>query len=201
MRRIGYLGISLLLVFVLAASALPGYGQAAPAAQAKGPQAKTQAEYTAHVTFFNEKDPVKKAPLGEKFITDFKESDFIPASYTQIITAYTQAQNWPKVVDAAERAAASPVADTKLKAFAYANAMVASQNFLCSRATRATSPTTPRRWWRWNSCAAAAHSSCEDRSRQARAPRCSMARCAASPGSRRAIVRCRVRARSSRAGS
>ena len=71
MRRTGYLGISLLLVFVLAASALPGFGQAAPAAQAKGPQAKTQAEYTAYVTFFNEKDPVKKAPLGEKFITDF----------------------------------------------------------------------------------------------------------------------------------
>jgi len=128
MRRTGYLGISLLLVFALAASALPGFGQAAPAAQAKGPQAKTQAEYTAYVAFFNEKDPVKKAAAGEKFIIDFKESDFIAASYTQIITAYTSAQNWPKVVDAAERAAASPVADNKLKAFAYANAMVASQN-------------------------------------------------------------------------
>jgi tetratricopeptide (TPR) repeat protein len=128
MRRTGYLGISLLLVLALVASALPGFGQAAPAAQAKGPQAKTQAEYTAYVAFFNEKDPVKKAALGEKFITDFKESDFIPASYTQIITAYTQAQNWAKVVDAAERAANSPVADNKLKAFAYANAMVASQN-------------------------------------------------------------------------
>src|SRR5207244_6721564 len=33
-----------------------------------------------------------------------------------------------KVIDAAERAANSPGADTKLKAFAYANAMVASQN-------------------------------------------------------------------------
>src|SRR5436190_23807117 len=106
MRRTGYLGISLLLVFVLAASALPGFGQAAPAAQAKGPQAKTQAEYSAYVTFFNEKDRVKKAPLGEKVITDFKESAFISGSHTLIITAYTQAQNWPNVDDAAERAAA-----------------------------------------------------------------------------------------------
>ena len=128
MRRTGYLGISLLLVFVLAASALPGFGQAAPAAQAKGPQAKTQAEYTAYVAFFNEKDPVKKAALGEKFIVDFKETDFMSASYNQIITAYTQAQNWAKVIDAAERAANSPGADNRLKAFAYANAMVASQN-------------------------------------------------------------------------
>jgi heat shock protein HspQ len=120
MRRTGYLGISLLLVFALAASALPGFGQAAaPAAQAKQPQAKTQAEYTAYVAFFNEKDPVKKAGLGEKFIVDFKETDFMSASYNQIITAYTQAQNWAKVIDAAERAANSPGAD---------HAMVASQN-------------------------------------------------------------------------
>src|SRR5207244_7487788 len=33
-----------------------------------------------------------------------------------------------KVIDAAERAANSPGADNRLKAFAYANAMVASQN-------------------------------------------------------------------------
>jgi tetratricopeptide (TPR) repeat protein len=128
MRRTGYLGISLLLVFALAASALPGFGQAAPATQAKQPQAKTQPEYTAYVAFFNEKDPVKKAALGEKFIVDFKETDFMSASYNQIITAYTQAQNWPKVIDAAERAANIPGADNRLKAFAYANAMVASQN-------------------------------------------------------------------------
>jgi len=125
MRRTGYLEIALLLVFALAAAALPGFGQAA---QAKGPQAKTQAEYNAYVAFFNEKDPVKKAALGEKFIVDFKESDFVTASHNQIITAYTMAQNWAKVIEAAERAAALPMADNKLKAFAYANAMVASQN-------------------------------------------------------------------------
>src|SRR5437588_8272818 len=128
MRRTGYLGISLLLVFVLAATSLPGFGQAAPAAQAKGPQAKTQAEYNAYKALYDEQNPQKKAELGEKFLTDFKESDFIANTYTMIVGAYTRAQNWAKVIDAAERAAASPVADNKLKAFAYANAMVAAQN-------------------------------------------------------------------------
>src|SRR5215470_6313335 len=125
MRRTGYLGISLLLVLALAATALPSFGQAAAA---KGPQAKTQAEYNAYTALYNEKNPQQKAALGEKFLTDFKESDFISNTYTMIIGAYTGAQNWAKVIDAAERAAAFPGADNKLKAFAYANAMVASQN-------------------------------------------------------------------------
>src|ERR1041385_768243 len=125
MRRTGYLGISLLLVLV---TALPGFSQAAPAAQAKGPQAKTQAEYNAYTALYNEKNPQKKAELGEKFIMDFKESDFVGNAYTMILGAYTAAQAWPKVIDAAERASALPSADSKLKAFAYANAMVAAQN-------------------------------------------------------------------------
>src|ERR1700740_3122721 len=91
MRRTGYLGISLLLVLV---PALPGFSQAAPAAQAKGPQAKTQAEYNAYTALYNEKNPQKKAELGEKFMTDFKESDFIGNTFTMIIAAYTGAQNW-----------------------------------------------------------------------------------------------------------
>src|SRR5215467_8924684 len=125
MRRTGYLGIFLLLVLTLAATALPGFGQAAAP---KGPQAKTQAEYNAYNALYMEKNPQKKAELGEKFLTDFKESDFIGNTYTMIIGAYTGAQNWAKVIDAAERAAAFPGADNKLKAFSYANAMVAAQN-------------------------------------------------------------------------
>src|SRR5438046_1346935 len=128
MRRTGYLGTSLLLVLALAATALPGFSQAAPAAPAKRPQAKTQAEYNAYNALYMEKNPQKKAELGEKFLTDFKESDFISNTYTMIIGAYTGGQNWAKVVDAAERAVAFPGADNKLKAFAYANAMIASQN-------------------------------------------------------------------------
>src|SRR3989475_3250727 len=127
MRRTGSMGLSMSIVWVLAmaAAALPGFGQAA---QAKQPQAKTQAEYNAYKALYDEQNPQKKAELGEKFLTDFKESDFITQTHTMILGAYTSAQNWAKVIDAAERAVTLPNADNKLKAFAYANAMVASQN-------------------------------------------------------------------------
>jgi tetratricopeptide (TPR) repeat protein len=122
MRRTGYLGMSLFLILLLAVSALPGMSQA------KQPQAKTQPEYNAYLALYNEKDPAKKAELGEKFLTDFKESDFVPNAYTMIIQSYAAQKNWAKVMDAADRAAALPSADNKLKGFAFANAMVAAQN-------------------------------------------------------------------------
>jgi len=125
MRRTGYLGVSLLLILVFGVGAVPGFGQAA---QAKQPQAKTQAEYTAYKALYDEQNPQKKAELGEKFLADFKESDFIANTHTMIIGAYTKAQTWAKVIEAADRAAASPVADDKLKAYAFANAMIAAQN-------------------------------------------------------------------------
>lgn len=118
MRPIGYLGLSLSLILILAAPALPSSGQ----------QAKTTAEYNAYKALYDEQDAAKKAALGEKFLTDFKESDFIKNAHTMIVSAYTKAQNWAKVLEAADRAAASPVADDKLKAYAYANAMIAAQN-------------------------------------------------------------------------
>jgi tetratricopeptide (TPR) repeat protein len=119
MRRTGYLTLPLALILSVA---LSGFGQA------KQPQAKTQAEYNAYKALYDEQNPQKKAELGEKYLTDFKESDFIANTHTMVIGAYTRAQNWPKVLDSADRAAATPVADDKLKAFAYANAMVAAQN-------------------------------------------------------------------------
>src|SRR5215475_7601267 len=114
MKRTGYLGLSMsiVLVMALAVAALPGFGQAA---QAKQPQAKSTAEYNAYKALYDEQNPAKKAELGEKFLTDFKESDFIANTYTMIIGAYTKAQNWAKVIDAGDRAAASPGADDKLK--------------------------------------------------------------------------------------
>jgi tetratricopeptide (TPR) repeat protein len=121
MKRIGYLGLSLLLITALAA---PSFGQAA---QAKQPQAKTKAEYDAYNALYMEKDPKKKAELGEKFIADYKDSDFILPSHRMIIGGYAQSQNWAKVIEAAERAAALPGADPSLKGFAYGNAMQAAQ--------------------------------------------------------------------------
>src|SRR5881275_1054456 len=126
MKRTGYLGMSMsiVLVLALAVAALPGFGQAA---QAKQPQAKTQAEYNAYKALYDEQNPQKKAELGEKFLTDFKESDFIGQTYTMLVGAYSRAQNWAKTMDAADRAVAFPKADAKLKIFALQNAMVAAQ--------------------------------------------------------------------------
>jgi len=122
MKRTGYLGISLSLLFPLLMLALPAF------AQEKTPQAKTRPEYDAYIAFYNEKDPAKKAGLGEKFLVDFKESDYVPNTHTLIIAAYANAQNWPKVMEAADRAVGIPGADNKLKMFANLNAMVAAQN-------------------------------------------------------------------------
>src|ERR1700730_12089668 len=99
MRRTGYPGVSLLLILILAASALPGFSQA-PAAQAKAPQAKTQAEYDAYKALFDEKDRKKKGDGWEKFIASpaLKESDFILNPHRMIITAYAADKNWAKVI-------------------------------------------------------------------------------------------------------
>jgi len=121
MKRTAYLGFSLLLLIALLA-APPAFGQDKPK------QAKTPAEYNAYLAFYNEKDPAKKAELGEKFVNDFKESDFVTDAYLGTLTAYSNAKNWRKVIDTAEKAVALPNADNKLKAAAYFNAMVAAQN-------------------------------------------------------------------------
>lgn len=123
MKRIVYLGFSLLLITALA---MPGFGQAA-AAQAKQPQARTTAEYNAYNALYMEKDPKKKAELGEKFIGEFKDSDFIAPAHRMIIGGYRDSQNWAKVLESADRAAALPNADAALKGFAYGTAMQAAQ--------------------------------------------------------------------------
>jgi len=121
MRRTGYLGVALFLM-ALALTAAPSFGQA------KQPQLKTQPEYNAYRAIFDEKDPVKKAELGEKFIADFKESEGVPNAFRMTIGAYSAAKNWAKVIATANNAAAFPGADNDLKAVAYGNAMVAAQN-------------------------------------------------------------------------
>jgi tetratricopeptide (TPR) repeat protein len=119
MTRTGNLGFSL---FLIPAFAMMGFSQAKP------PQIRSQAEYGAYMAMFNEQDAPKKAALGEKFLTDYDESDFIPQTHRAIIGAYTKAQNWAKVIEAAERAASSTGADNALKAYAYGSAMLAAQN-------------------------------------------------------------------------
>lgn len=112
-------------MLILAVSALPGFGQAAAA---QGPRAKTQPEYNAYLALFNEKDFAKKADLGEKFIVDFKESEFVPNAYKMMIQSYVQLKQWQKVMDTADKAAAAFPMDNSLKAYGAANAMIAAQN-------------------------------------------------------------------------
>jgi tetratricopeptide (TPR) repeat protein len=120
MRRIGYLGITILLS---AALEVPAFSQA-PAPQ---PQAKTQAEYNAYKALFDEQNPQTKAGLGEKFIAEHKESDFIPQAYRMLVGAYSRSQQWAKVMETADRAVAYPKSDQVTKTFAFENAMVAAQ--------------------------------------------------------------------------
>ena len=121
MRRTGYLGTALLLIVALG---VPAFSQA-PAAAAPAP--KTPAEYNAYKALYDEQNPQKKAELGEKFLIDFKDSDFIANTYRMLVAAYSRAQNWAKVMEATDRAVAFPKADALTKTFAFENAMVAAQ--------------------------------------------------------------------------
>jgi tetratricopeptide (TPR) repeat protein len=117
MKKMVHLGLSLFLILALA---IPSVAQQ--------PQAKSKAEYDAYIAFYNETNPAKKAELGEIFLTDHKDSAFVPDSFTLLIRAYTQAQNWPKVMEVAERfTTAIPNADATKKVFMYSNAMAAAQ--------------------------------------------------------------------------
>src|SRR5215475_3025870 len=98
MRRMGYLVYPLLLMPIFA---LIGFGQA------KQPQIRSQAEYGAYMAMFNEQDAQKKAALGEKFLADYNDSDFVPQTYRAIIGAYAKSQNWAKVMETSDRAASN----------------------------------------------------------------------------------------------
>src|SRR4030095_9717796 len=118
MRKVSYLGFSLVLLLALTR---PGLAQQAPAY-------KSTAEGNAYVTFFNEADPKKKAEMGEKFLTDFKDSDFRSNAVRIVMNAYMQSQNFPKVMETADKLPTLlPNADTNTKSQVYTNAMLAAQ--------------------------------------------------------------------------
>lgn len=114
MKRSGYLGLAFLIVLLLAVPVL-------------GQQAKSKAEYDAYMAFYNEQNPQKKAELGEKFLTDYKETDFKQPAFQLLVDAYVRAQNWATVMDAAGRfEQAVPNADARSKGSIYLNAMAAA---------------------------------------------------------------------------
>jgi tetratricopeptide (TPR) repeat protein len=125
MRPSGCLTTCLLLVVMLAVSTLPVFAQAA---QAKAPQIKTQPELDAYNACYREKDPVRQVDLCEKFLDGFKDSELLADAYKLILRSYFQSQNWKLLMDTADRVAALPGADSKLKSYAYGSALVAAQN-------------------------------------------------------------------------
>ena len=97
------------------ASALPGLTQSEP-------------ENNAYTVFYGEKDAQKKTELGEKFLSDFKESKYRSPILMTILPLYVQAQNWPKLLDHGEKFSTElPDADAKAKVTVYTYAMAASQ--------------------------------------------------------------------------
>ena len=125
MRPSGCLTICLFLVVMLAVPTLPLFSQAV---QAKTPQIKTQFEFDAYNACYKENDPARKADLCEKFVDDFKDSELLVNGYKLILQSYYQSHNWKLLMDAADRVAALPSADSNLKSYAYERAMVAAQN-------------------------------------------------------------------------
>src|ERR1051326_3853694 len=111
MKRTRSLGISLLSILALATPAL----------------AQSEAENSAYRNFYAA-SAQQKTELGEKFLADFKESTYRTPILKIIMTGYVQAQNWPKVLDHAEKLSAElPNADKDTKTMIYTYGMAAAQ--------------------------------------------------------------------------
>jgi tetratricopeptide (TPR) repeat protein len=115
MRRTAYLGCSLLMVSALMVPSL-GWAQAPPNSD------------DAYRDFYAQQDPQKKAQMGEKFLTDFKDSQYKDPVYRTLITIYEKASNWNKVIEVATKIDQwLPAATPQTKASTYAKAMTAAQ--------------------------------------------------------------------------
>jgi len=121
MKKTIYLGLSLTLILALSTA---GFGQT-PAAQQ--PRAKSQPEYDAYVAYFNEKDPAKKAVLGEKFLEVFKGSDFESGTRIGVLQAFAAANNCAKTMEWADKIAAVPGTPNPTKVGVFLAAMQCAQ--------------------------------------------------------------------------
>ncbi|MBI4474212.1 MAG: hypothetical protein HY646_16190 [Acidobacteria bacterium] len=104
-----------LSVLLLLALALPGLAQG-------------EVENSAYRTYYGEQNAQKKIELGEKFLTDFKESTYRAPVLQGILNLYVQGQNWAKVMEHGDKLPAElPNADAKIKTTVYTLAMGAAQ--------------------------------------------------------------------------
>lgn len=92
MKRTAYLG---LFVALFAALAAPGFAQ----------EIKDPTEYAAYMKVYEEKDPAKKAPAGEKFLVDYPSTVARTHTYMHIILSYARVPNWAKALETADKQA------------------------------------------------------------------------------------------------
>jgi tetratricopeptide (TPR) repeat protein len=101
------------LVLAVGVMTLQAQGQ-----QPKQPQAKTKAEYDAYTAVYNEQDPNKKVELGNKFLTDYPDSEFKAFVYQILINSYAGLNNAAKVAETGEKFMTDfPQADLGAKKF------------------------------------------------------------------------------------
>src|SRR5438105_9554347 len=113
MKRTGYLALCLVMML---AWVLPT-------------RAQSEVENNAYRLFYAEKDPMAKIGLGEKFLTDFKESTYRSPILLTILPLYVEKQNWAKVLDHAEKLPSElPNANANAKVSIYTYAMAAAQS-------------------------------------------------------------------------
>src|SRR5215831_1009969 len=114
MKRTANLGWSLILMTALA---LPTVARA-----------QAQEEGTAYANFYAEQDCKAKAALGEKFVADFKTSQYADPVFRQTINCYYKLNNFPKVSELAGKLDQSfPSMKPEDKAPVYAQAMELAQ--------------------------------------------------------------------------
>jgi len=114
MKRIIYFGCSLLITSVMAT------------AFAKPLMAQEDA--TRYTEYFSEADAGKKVVLGEKFLADFKSSQWTDAVYRTTVSAYYKLNNFPKVIELAGKMdQLDPEVEAKNKPQIYSLAMDAAQ--------------------------------------------------------------------------
>src|SRR5215510_13047151 len=112
MRTVCQIGLSVLVMLALALTAL----------------AQGEVQNSAYRAFYAEQNGQKKAELGEKFLTDFKESTYRAPILKTILTGYVQSQNWTKVLEHAEKLPTElSDADNATKALVYTFGMAAAQ--------------------------------------------------------------------------
>jgi tetratricopeptide (TPR) repeat protein len=112
MKRTAYLGSPLLLILMLL---VPRLGWA-------------QADVDAYTAFYAEENAARKIAMGEKFLADFKTSQYGEPVFLTIVPLFAKANNWAKVIEYVDKLEQTvPQMKPNNKAVMYAQGMTAAQ--------------------------------------------------------------------------